>query len=301
MTTTEATEEQPRWRAAFTQVKANVRDHNLTLISGGIAFFALLSAIPALAATVLLYGLVADPSSITRSVDRLGSTMPTEARQLLDDQLRALVHTNHVGLGTGLVVSLVIALWSASAAAKQLIVALTVAFGGHEQRGYVRLRGMAAVFTVAGLILVTAVLAALAAAPTLAHHLVDDHAAVVVVSLARWPIVAAVMLVTLAALYRYAPDRPAGDHPRWRWCTWGSGAATVAWLAVSALFSLYVTYFGSYDKVYGSLAAIVVLMVWLYLSTLCVLLGAEIDAALDRHPPGAVTNDGEPLGAPSTT
>ncbi len=259
-------------------VIANIRDHNLTLISGGIAFFALLSAIPALAATVLLYGLVADPNDIASSVDNLGQALPPEARQLLIDQLHGLAHTNHAGLGAGLVVSLVVALWSASAAVKHLLVALTVASGGHERRNYAKLRGLAALLTVAGLVFITAVLAVVTAGPALAQHVMDNHAVATAVSILRWPVVAILMVLALAVLYHYAPDQ---DRREWRWWSWGAVLATAAWLVASALFSLYVTHFGSYNKVYGSLAAVVVFMLWLYLSTMCVLLGAEVDTAID--------------------
>jgi membrane protein len=264
----------------------NIRDHNLTLISGGIAFFALLSAIPALAATVLLYGLVAEPADITSSVDDLGQAIPPEARKLLIDQLNGLAHANHAGLGAGLVVSLVIALWSASAAMKHLLVALTVASGGHEQRSYVRLRGLAALLTVGGLVFITAVLAAVTAGPALTQHVMDDHTVATVVSILRWPVVALLMVLALAVLYHYAPDRTGAVDKRggWRWWSWGAALATASWLVVSALFSLYVSHFSSYNKVYGSLAAVVVFMLWLYLSTLCVLLGAEINAILGLTP-----------------
>ena len=261
------------------------RQHQLSLIGAGVAFFGLLSFAPALAAVVSVYGLVADPNDVTRQLDRLSAGMPASAHQLVSDQLQQVVRSSPTGLGLALVVALVIALWSGSSAIKQLLVALSAVYGVTETRAFLRLRALAVALLVGAVAFVVVAVLALTVVP----RWIGEHAgstARTVVSVVRWPLLGALALVALAVLYQLGPDRP---RPRWRWWSWGALAATAAWLAASALFSTYTTHFGSYNKTYGALAAVVVLMLWLYLSVLCVLVGGELNAELElRHdgPPG---------------
>jgi membrane protein len=265
------------WGDIAKRVLVRIRQDNLTLIAGGVAFYSLLSVLPAFAAVVAIYGLVADPADISRQVASVGA-VPPEARDLLTSQLTDLT-SQRSGLGMGLAIALVLALWAASTAVKQLIVALSATYKQTETRGYVKLRAMAAGFTIAGIISALFVVALLTAVPTW----VQDHvgeAAAVAVSIVRWPILAAVMLGALAALYRFAPDRP---DPRWRWVSPGALLATGSWLIGSVLFSAYVTHFGSYNKTYGTLGAVVVFMLWLLITALCCLLGAEVNSECERQ------------------
>jgi membrane protein len=265
-----------RWRAVAGRVARRTREDNLTLIAGGVAFYSLLSVIPALAASVAVYGLVADPNDIGRQVASIDA-IPPEARDFLTSQLRDLTNQRS-GLGVGLVVALLLALWGASTAVKQLIVALSATYQETETRGYLKLRAMAAGFTAAGLVLAVAVVATLTVVP----GWVQDHVGLfagTVVSVLRWPLLAAVMVGSLAVLYRYAPDR---GGARLQVVSWGSVVATCLWLIGSAAFSLYVTRVGSYNKTYGALGTIVVLMLWLLITAACCLLGAEVNSELER-------------------
>ncbi|HEY5247112.1 MAG TPA: YihY/virulence factor BrkB family protein [Dermatophilaceae bacterium] len=267
------------WKVAVRSVVVHARDHQLSLIGAGVAFFAMLSIAPAMVAVVSVYGLVASPAEVSRQINDLGATMPAEARQLLTDQLQQVVRSSSTGLGVALAVGVAIALWSASSAVKQLLVAMSAVYDVVETRRFARLRGRAALLTLGAIAFVVATLLVLTVVPRWIGESVGDGGRAVV-AVVRWPLLAAMMLGVLAVVYRYGPDRPRG---RWQWWTWGAGIAAASWLAASALFSAYVTHFGSYNKTYGALAAVVVLMLWLYLSVLCVLLGGEINAELDRR------------------
>jgi membrane protein len=265
--------------AVARSVGGRARDHQLSLIGAGVAFFALLSIPPAMVAVVSVYGLVASPADVTRRIDELSATMPAEARQVVTDQLQQVVGSSRTGLGLALLVGVGIALWSASSAVKQLLVALSAVYGVPERRPYLRLRALASVLTVGAVAFFVAAVLALTVVPRWVGDATGDGGRTAVAVL-RWPVLGALMLSALAVAYRFGPDRPRG---RWRWWSWGAGTAVVTWLLASALFSTYVTHFGSYNKTYGTLAAVVVLMLWLYLTVLCVLLGGEIDAELDRR------------------
>ena len=260
-----------RWPVAR-RVIANFRTDNITLIVGGVAFFSLLSVIPAMAVAVSLYGFVADPTTVTGQVNDLGATMPPEAKQLLTDQLDSLTSANRATLGAGLVLGIVLALWAASGALKFLAVALTAVYHEQETRGYVKLKALGLAATLLALV-VGGVAFLIVDSP----HLVGEGPAATVLSILRWPLVGLVAIVSLDAVYRFAPIR---REPRWQWPSVGAVSATVVWVLATGGFTFYVGHFGSYNKTYGTLAGVIVLMLWLFISAVCVLLGGEINAEL---------------------
>ncbi len=267
------------WKDVAVRVKDEARGDNITLIAAGIAFFSLLSLVPAMIAAISLYGLVSTPEDVARNLNDMTTTMPAEARTLVTDQLQQVVSSSKGGLSVGLIIGLLVALWGASTAMQQMIVALSAIYDEKDSRGYVKLRARAIVLTVLGIAFLGVSLLLLAGAPALVARM-DNSAASLAVSILRWPVLVALMVVALSALYRYAPDR---HQPKWRWVTWGSGAATVLWIAASFAFSFYASHFGSYNKTYGSMAAVVVLMLWLFITALCVLVGAELNAELEHQ------------------
>jgi len=277
------------WRDVLRRVQREVRDDDVSLAAAGVAFYALLSLVPALVAAVSVYGLVASPEDVSRQVGELSSTMPDAARQVVTDQLTQVTSTSTAGLSVGLIIGIALALWSASAAMSAVMRALSRVFDEHEDRGLAELRGQALLLTAIGIVVAVVVIGLLAAVPALTARAGWDALSTIVDGL-RWPVLFVVLVLALTAIYRYAPDR---QHQHWRWATWGSTIGATLWLAASAVFSMYVSRFGSYDKTYGSLAGVVVLMLWLYLSALCTLLGAEVDAELE-HQTARDTTTGPP-------
>ena len=268
------------WIDVAKRVKAEARQDNLTLVSAGIAFYALLSLAPALAAMVSIYGLVSDPADVARQINDLSSTMPAEARQILEDQLTAVAGASGASLSFGVVFGILVAFWGASSAMNQLLVALSLVYDEEETRGPVKLRGMAIGLTVGAIVFLVAVVGLIAVIPAwLASSPVGDASATAMQVL-RWPLLLVLMLAALAFLYQIGPDR---DRPRFRWVSPGAIAATVLWLLASAAFSFYAGHFGSYNETYGAMGAIVVLMLWLLITSLCVLIGAEVNAELEHQ------------------
>jgi membrane protein len=257
------------WKAVARRTRAEVKQDNVALLAAGVAFYALLSLVPALAALVSVYGLVADPADVDRQVGDMLAAAPAEVRDLVAEQMAAVTDSSGGGLGLTAVAGVLIALWSASSGMKHLIEAINVAYDEEETRGFLALRLRAVAFTVGAVGFVVVSVGAITALP--------DH---LVVSLLRWPLLGAGLVVGLALLYRYGPDR---EEPRWAWTAPGTLVATVTWLVGSLAFSVYTANVGSYGETYGALGAVVVLMLWLMLSAFAVVVGAEINAEAEHQ------------------
>ncbi len=282
------------WKDVIVRTKEQMKLDDVPLLAAGVAFFALLALVPALVALVSVYGLVADPDDIQRNVDDLLAAAPAEVRDLVSSQLSSIVESSPSGLRLGAIVGLVIALWSASSAVKHLIGAISLAYDEEEARGFLRLRGLALLLTIGGIVLLAAVVAGFVAAPRALPESGAGGVARTVVLVVRWPLLAVVALVVLAVLYRLGPNRDAAE---WRWVTPGSVLATVVWVAASVGFSIYTSHFGRYNETYGSLGAVIVVMLWLYLSAYAVIAGAELNAELERQTLADTTvGPSQPLG-----
>ncbi len=249
------------------------------LLAAGVAFYAFLAIFPALIAVVSIYGLFADPSTIANQLNSLTATLPDEAAQVITDQVTALSMRRQT-LGISLVLSLLIALWSASAGTSNLLTAINVAYNAEEQRGFVKKRLMALGLTVAAIIFMVIILGLVAVLPPLLKVVFGTGALRWVLQIVGWLIVVVLVPAALALLYRLAPDR---DAPRMKWASVGAVVATLIWLAASIGFSIYTSTFGNYAKTYGVFAGIVVLLFWLWLTMYAILLGAEINAESEQQ------------------
>jgi membrane protein len=259
------------WKDIVARTAAEAKSDQLTLLAAGVAFYGLLALVPALIALVSIYGLLADPANIARHVGDLLGAAPGEVRDLVREQLGSITGRSDSRAGIGAAVGIVIALWSASSGMKHLLDALNAAYDEDEGRGFIRVRGLSLLFTAGAVAFLLAAFFGVAIVPAL----VDNP-----VGLIRWPLLAIAFAAALAVLYRYGPSR---DTPEWRWTSPGAVVATVVWLAGSGLFSLYVTHLGNYGETYGSLGSVVVVLLWLFLTAAAVILGAELDAELERQ------------------
>jgi membrane protein len=252
-----------------------MREHNTTLVAAGVAFYAFLAFIPALIAFISVYGLVADPSDVKRQVNDVASALPKEVQRFLSFQLNSIIKANTSAVSITLVVAIVIALWSASGGMAALITGINVAHERDEPKSFVVKRGKALLLTFGAIIFLAVVVFLIAALPPLTSGAGD--AGRIGLQILRWPILAVVMVIGLGLLYRFSTP----EHvPAWLGVvTPGSVIAMIGWLVASGLFAFYTANFASYSKTYGTLASIVVLLLWLWLSSLLVLVGAEFDGA----------------------
>ena len=206
--------------------------------------------------------------------------LPGEAADLLARQMQDLTRTDHKALGIGVAGGVLVSLWSASSAVKTLMEALNVAYNEEEKRGFLKRTALALALTLASIVAAIVALALVVGLPAVIGFFGLGHTLEQLARWAVWPIIAALAWAGIAVMYRYGPSR---DNPKWQWLSWGAGIALALWLIGSALFSWYVTSFGNYNKTYGSVAAVVVLLMWFLLSAYAVLIGAEVNAELERQ------------------
>jgi membrane protein len=270
----------PGWRDIALRVKNETSKDNVDMVAAGVAFYALMAIFPALIALISLYGWFADPAQIQQQITSLSGVLPQNAQDLLSSQMQNISRNAQSALGIGAIAGFLFTLWSASKGMKALFTALNIAYDEEEKRGFITLNALAIVLTLGALVFGIVALALIAILPALLGQLGLEAISRIAVSLVRWPLLAVVVMFALAVLYRYGPSR---DRPRWNWVSWGAVVATVLWLVASILFSVYVSNFGSYNKTYGSLGAVVVLLMWLYLSAYIVLMGAEFNSEMEHQ------------------
>lgn len=247
-------------------------DH-IPTIAAGITFFALLALFPAIGSLVSLYGLFSDRASIAQDIDLVSGFLPGGAITVLRHELERLVAQPPNTLSLGFLGSTLIALWSASGGFKALADGLNVAYEVDKTRSFLHLSANALLFTLTAIVLA-------AAAVFLGLHLpMGSGRAATAWAIAVWPLSFLAGAMMLETVYRFGPNR---SHARWHWIGWGSATASLLWLAGTQLFSWYVAHFGSYNRIYGDLGAAVGFMTWLWLSTVVLLLGAEINCELER-------------------
>jgi membrane protein len=282
------------WFAILRRVMAEVKEDNVALLAAGVAFYAMLAIFPAIIALVTVYGMVADPAQVESQVGEFAKSLPSGADQLLTEQLRNVASAGRQSLSIGLAVSLLAVLWTASGGVQGLVKGLNVVYDERESRGFVKLRGLSLLLTLGAIVVAVIALALITVFPAVIDNLGLGRTGELAASIARWVVLALLVLAALAVLYRYAPDRA---NPRWRWVSWGAVVALVLWLLGSVGFSWYVDNFGKYNQTYGALAAVIILLLWLFLSAFAVLLGAEFDAEIERQTVRDTTTGPErPLG-----
>ena len=277
----------------FLRSKVAAKEDHVTLFGAGVALFGFLALVPALAAMLSIYGLVANPATIDNQLADSLSAAPEEVRNLISQQVRSIGDASSGAIVT-VVVGFLLALWSASAGIKSLIEAINLAYDEDESRGFVKLRGLALLFTLGAILFLVLAFAVIAFLPPLIASTGLGTAGRLLISVLRFVVLFAGVLFAFAVLYRYAPDR---EEPKWSWVTPGALFAAVMWIIASLLFSFYTANFGKYNETYGALAAIVVVILWLWISATVVIFGAEINCELERQTLRDTTKGEErPLG-----
>jgi membrane protein len=282
------------WKDILFRVYNNISEHRIVSIGAGVAFFTLLAIFPAIAALVSIYGLFADPAQISSHLDSMSGLLPGGAIDVLREQMTRLADQGKASLGLSFAVSLAISLWSANSGIKALFDALNIVYGEKEKRSFITLNAITLAFTVGILVFLIIALTAVVGIPIAINYLGIGGATDLLVKLLRWPILFACIAVVFAVIYRYGPSR---KKPQWRWITWGSAFAAILWIIASVLFSWYASSFGSYNKTYGSLGAVVGFMTWIWISAMVILLGAELDAEMEHQTArDTTTGDPKPMG-----
>ena len=256
--------------------------HNLPLLSAGVAFFAFLAFVPLIAVIVLLYGLVGDPNMVAASVEQVSGILPAAVLTILREQLLSIVNTSKTAQGLGLALALFVSTYGAMRAANAMMKALNIIYEEHESRNIFMTTWVGAQITIgmAGVAIVG--LLAISLFSYISNFLQGylGNGVLIFLKIATWLMAGFLVSLTFGLFFRYAPDRrPA----KWRWLSLGSVVATILWLAITIGFGYYAANIGDYNATYGSLAAVVIFLMWLFLSAYSVLIGAEINAETERQ------------------
>jgi membrane protein len=273
-----------------------MQSDRLLSIAGGVAFFMLLSIFPAITALVSAYGRFFDAATITNNISLLNDVVPGNVLDMVHEQAIRIAANSGRALNVGIVAGILVSLWSTLSGVKAIIDALNVIYEQKEGRGFIKLNLVALVFTLSGFGVLLLAFAAVVVMPLILSPLGLGGQTETLTRIVRWPAMLLMLLTGLALLYRYGPDRRTA---RWQWVSVGSVFAAVTWIGVSYLFSWYLSRFANYNATYGSLGAVVGLMMWLWISTIVVLLGAELNSEIEHQTArdSTVGDEEKPLGA----
>ncbi len=268
------------WRDILLRVWEEIGRDRVGLTAAGVTFYVVLAMFPAMVLIISLYGLITDAAALNEHLSLLEGVAPPTAIEMIGAELERISAIQSNELGVAVLVAAVFALWSANGAMKALFMAMNVAYGEAETRGFIARTGLTLGFTVAGIVLLVAVLNAIVLVPV-----VFDYVGVSVLGRFVGAVLPSILLVLLllaavTALYRFGASR---RRPRWRWVSVGAVGATLLVIAASAAFSFYLSRWGTYGATYGSLGTAIALMMWIYLTTFIVVAGAELNAEIEHQ------------------
>lgn len=266
------------WKDIFTRVKNELSEDNIGIVAAGVAFYFFLAVFPALVAVISIYGLVMDPAQVGDQLASISGTLPEQAHEMIEDRLKNIASQSDGALGWGVALSILVSLWSANKGTKSLFEGVNIAYNERDERGFIKQNAITLLFTLGGMILGIICVGLVAAFPAMVDQLPFPETVKTVIAWTRWLLLGAILIFTLALIYKYAPDR---DNPQFKWVSWGAVIATVLWIAGSLLFSWYVNNFGNYQETYGAASAVIILMLWLQLTSFIILLGAEINSEME--------------------
>jgi membrane protein len=283
------------WKDILWRTYEQINDDRLLAVAAGVVFYGLLALFPAITAIVSCYALVVEPHTINDHLAFLSGFLPEGSFSIVQDQVARVLSKGNVQLGSAFLFSLLLALWSANGGMKAIIDALNVVYDEKEKRGVIKLNLVSLTFTIGGVLGILIASGLVIVAPVLFQMVGFGGATESIVKYGRWPALAILLLLALAVLYRFAPSR---RTPKWRWISVGSVVATLTWMAASALLSYYLSNFGHYDATYGSLGAAIALMIWMWMSTIVILFGAELNSEIEHQTTAdSTTGAPKPLGA----
>lgn len=282
------------WKEIGYRVVSQLKTDHVQIVSAGVGFYFFMAIFPTIVAALSIYGLLMDPAQIQDHVNGLTGILPGEASGMIESIMEPIVSKPSQTLGWGLVFSLLLSIWSANQGTKALFEGINIAYNEEDNRSFFKKTGMTFLFTFAGIILGLLCILIVILFPAITDFIHLGSTVETVLGWTRWIILALIIVFALGLVYKKAPDR---DNPEIKWVSWGSVIATVLWILGSLLFSWYVKNFGSYDDMYGSFASVIVMLLWLFLTSFIILLGAEINSEMEHQTAKDTTvGPDEPIG-----
>lgn len=281
-------------RDVLWRVYSEVLADRVTLIAAGVTYYIVLAMFPGMGVLVSIYGLLTDPADLAKQMIFLGDVLPPGAYDLLVPQLDALAHKGRSELSLAFLASLLIAFWSATSGVKALFDAMNVAYGEVEKRSFVHVTLLAFAFTLAAILTLVLLVALVGVVPEILKALYLDAWAETLARIARWPVILLITGAATLVIYRYGPSR---EKAKFRWLTWGAAFSTISWALTTTGFSIYLLNFATYNATYGTLGALVAFMIWIWLSVVIMIVGAELNAELEHQTKcDSTTGPAKPMG-----
>lgn len=268
------------WKELVIRIKDNLAEDHVSIVAAGIAYYLFVALFPTIIAALSIYGLVMDPAQAEQQMNQLAAVLPEQASQMVGEILQRSAEQTGQSLGWGLAISILFSLWFAHQGTAAVFEGVNIAYREHDERGFIKQKAIVLLFTLGAIILGIICTALVVVFPALVKSIQLPIILETLIQWLRWPLMAFLVIGALGLTYKVAPDR---SDPGFRWISPGAVAATVLWLAGSILFSLYIDNFGNYDEMYGSFAAVIILMLWFFITAYIILLGAEINAELERQ------------------
>lgn len=261
------------------KLKCNLTEDYVGLIAAGMAFYFLLASFPVLTAAISLYGIFSDRHFISEQLISISPFLPSEAFAIIAEQAKMIVSSNEKTLGTSFFISIIFSLYAAKQGVSAAMQGFNIAYNEKEKRRFFTFHVTAFFLTLNIMAYYLISLSLIAGLPTLVHIIHIPQSLEQVFLWTRWPLLFGTALLGLQILYFFGPSH---TYPRWQWVSWGSVVATILWLVASGLFSFFVSHFDRYNEIYGSISAIILLLLWFWVSALMILLGAEINSLLEH-------------------
>lgn len=268
------------WKKIIRRVVARIGKDNISIVAAGVAFFAFIAIFPAIVALLSIYGLAVDPQQAEQQITQLSGMMPEEAYTIIKERMDNFLSTSGSTLGWGTALGILVSLWSANAGTKFLFTGTDIAYKTKGTRGFIQQNALTLLFTLGAIITLVISMTLIVIFPLIVQAIGLPENIENLISWLRWPILAIIVILVKSMIYKYAPFR---ETPKFRWVKIGAAVATVFWLIASWGFSFYVSNFGNYGEMYGSISAVVILMFWLYLTCFIILLGAELNSATEVY------------------
>ncbi|MEN3950003.1 YihY/virulence factor BrkB family protein [Iodidimonas sp. SYSU 1G8] len=272
------------WKSILRRLYQELWDDRVLLAAAGVTYYGIMALVPSLSAVVSIYGLFFDATSAAGHLRHLDYVVPGGAIEIAREQVLRLASEKNGTLGTAFVVSLALALWSANAGMKAVFEAMNIAYDRPEKRGFFKLTAITLAFTLVGIVILLMLVGAIVAVPITVRNLGFDGPFMWAVAAAIYAVALLLIAIAVTALYRWGPSRPRAGI---RWIAPGTITTVVLVSILSVGFSWYTANFGSYDKIYGSLGALIGFMSWMWMSIAVLIVGGELNSEIERHANGA--------------
>jgi membrane protein len=283
------------WKQILIRVKDKIPQNHIPIISAGIAFYLFLALFPALAALLSIYGLVMDPQQVQEQISQLSGILPEQGQQLLSENPSECCWSVRSGPWMGCGIKYFIKSLERQSGHKSFIEGVNIAYEEENRRSFIKETAISLLFTLAAIVLFIICITIIVAFPAFMGTLGLPEVLITVIDWVRWLILGLMVVFAIAAIYKFAPVR---NNPRFNWVSWGAVIATLLWLVASWAFSFYVRKFGDFDETYGAVAAVIIMMLWLFLTSFLILIGAEINSEMEHQTSKDTTvGEPEPLGS----